>query len=99
MSNSSSKPPTSKSSHRIAVLGGDGRLPEKVRPHIPDGATVRHFLSARNKGDGEANRLMDALRAHGIDCVLILARWNGHSVTSNIRNLCKQLDIPVHLIH
>lgn len=79
---------------RIAVLGGDGR------PHsrIPTDAEVRYFAAAGDGGNGEARRLVSALRAGTLDHVYILARWNSHEVTGRIRRICKQLQIPVTVV-
>lgn len=78
---------------RIAVLGGDGR------PHARADVQcdVRYFPSSGNGGNGGARRLESALRAGGIDLVLILTRWNGHEVTRRIRRLCRQLGVPVEI--
>lgn len=79
---------------RIAVLGGDGR------PHsrIPANANARYFAAAGDGGNGEARRLVTAIRAGTIDHVYILTRWNSHEVTRRIRRICKQLQIPVTVL-
>lgn len=80
---------------RIAVLGGDGRLPARIRQMIPHGAELRHFKSVKEGGCGETRALARAIRAGGISWVIILARWNGHAGTDAIRNLCRQYRIRV----
>lgn len=78
---------------RIAVLGGDGR------PHARGDiqGDVRYFSSPGDGGNGGARRLAAALRAGGVDVVLILTRWNSHEVTKRIRRLCRQLGVPVEI--
>ena len=83
---------------RIAVLGGDGRLPGKVTTALPANAQVFHYASTHNGGDGEARNLAQAIQNGGIDWVWILARWNGHTATRRIRRLCRRFEIPVKII-
>ncbi|TAK27426.1 MAG: hypothetical protein EPO40_17560 [Myxococcaceae bacterium] len=75
---------------RLAVVGGlgDARAQDAAK-------RVRYFGSARDVGRGELVRLERALRAGGIDPVIIRTRWNGHSVTVRIRRVCRTLGIPV----
>lgn len=79
---------------RIAVFGGDGR------PYLPaeQQGAVRYYPSPRNGGNGGARRLEAALRAGGVDQVLILKRWNGHPVAQRIRAVCRQLNVPVEFV-
>lgn len=76
---------------RVAVLGGDGRM----RPEGRWGAEVVHFKSPRDGGNGEARRLEAALRAGAFDLLVVLTRWNSHSVTRKLRSLCRRLGIRV----
>ena len=83
---------------RIAVLGGDGRLPARVRQMLPFGAELRSFKSVKEGGCGETRALARAIRAGGISWVIILARWNGHAGTNTIRNLCRQYKIRIDVV-
>jgi len=76
---------------RIAVLGGDGRHTVKVEGP----ARIRVYRSPRDGGNGDLRRLTDALKAGGVDQVVILARFNSHSATTPIRRLCRRLGVPV----
>lgn len=78
---------------RVAVIGGDGRNPERWR----DLGEIRTFCSPRDGGNGEQRRLLSALRAGSFDRVVILTRWNSHSATRQIRKLCRELGVPVQL--
>lgn len=76
---------------RIAVFGGDGRR----HPYAESQGDVRYFPSTGNGGNGGVKQLEASLRAGGIDLVLVLTRWNGHSATKVIRQLCRQLRVPI----
>ena len=79
---------------RVAVVGGDGRF----RPEIPGATEIRLFKSPGDGGNGEFRRLEAALKAGGLEQVLILTRWNSHSVTRRLRRICRLLRIPVRLV-
>lgn len=79
---------------RVAVLGGDGRFRHEALP----GCRVRVFPARRYAGNGSLRRLERSLRSGGVDRVLILARWNGHSATSRVLRLCRQLDVAFEVI-
>lgn len=79
---------------RIAVIGGDGRAKAGLGL---GGAEVVRFKSRRDGGNGEARRLAAALKAGGFTRVIILVRWNGHSVTRYLRRLCRKLGVLVEL--
>ncbi len=76
---------------RVAVLGGDGRFDPRS---LPD-ARVRIFQSSRYGGNGPARRLERAIKAGGVDKVIVLARWNGHSQVNHLRRVCRQHGVPV----
>ena len=78
---------------RVAVLGGDGRF----RPEKLPGCRVRLYRGCRYGGNGELRRLEQALKAGTIDRLIVLARWNSHSVTSRALRLCRRLQIPVQI--
>jgi len=80
--------------HRVAVLGGDGRL----RPGLVDAPDVVMFRSARDGGNGPARRLEAALRTGSFGTLIILARWNSHSTTRNLRRLCVRLGVKVEVV-
>lgn len=78
----------------LAVLGGDGRFrPDRYPDH-----DVRIFRARRFGGNGELRRLEQALRSGGIDRLLLLARWNGHSATGRVLRLCRLLDVPYEIV-
>lgn len=79
---------------RVAVVGGDGRF----RSEGLCGCRVRVFQARRYGGNGPLRSLEQALRSGGIDRVLILARWNGHSATRRVLRLCRQLRVPIEII-
>ena len=78
---------------RVAVLGGDGRFDKRTLPQC----RVRIFQARRFGGNGPLRCLETALKAGGVDQVVILARWNGHSATIRVRRLCRQLGVPVEV--
>lgn len=75
---------------RLAIVGGLGETrAEDAEMH------VRYYGSAHDVGRGELVRLEQALRAGGIDRVIIRTRWNSHSATARIRRVCRVLGVPV----
>ena len=79
---------------RVAVLGGDGRF---RRDRLP-GCRVRVFPGSRTAGNGPMRRLEQSLRAGGVDRVVILTRWLGHSASNRALRLCRQLDVPYEFV-
>lgn len=79
---------------RVAVLGGDGRFHHTSLV----GCDVRIFQACRFGGNGQLKRLEMALRAGGVDRLVVLARWNGHSATRAAFRLCRKLGIPIAVI-
>ena len=79
---------------RAAVLGGDGRS----RRHHPAGAFVRVYPSTRYGGNGGLRALEASLRAGGVDVLVLLTRWVGHSASNKIMKLCRQLGVPVRVV-
>lgn len=75
---------------RLAIVGGLGDARAEDVP-----GRVRYFGSARDVGRGELVRLEQALRAGGIDRVIIRTRWNSHTATARIRRVCRTLGVPV----
>ena len=78
---------------RVAVLGGDGRF----RVGRLSGCRVRRYQSRRHGGNGELRRLEQSLKSGGVDRLIILARWNSHSVTARVMHLCRQRGIPIEI--
>lgn len=78
----------------LAVLGGDGRY----RPTMTSEQEVRIYKGRRFGGNGELRRLERALRAGGIDRLLVLARWNGHSAVGRVLRLCRQIGVPFEIV-
>jgi hypothetical protein len=72
------------------VLGGLGRALTGS-----GGERFRYYGSPNDVGRGELVRLEEALRAGGIDRVVIHVRWNSHSATGRIRRVCRTLGVPV----
>lgn len=79
---------------RAAVLGGDGRS----QRHHPAGAVVRVYPSTRYGGNGGLRALEASLRAGGVDLLVLLTRWVGHSASNKIMKLCRQLGVPVRVV-
>ena len=75
---------------RLAIVGGLGDPP----PGCATGR-ARYLGSAHDVGRGELVRLEQALRAGGIDRVIIRTRWNSHTATARIRRVCRTLGVPV----
>ncbi len=80
-----------KARERVAVLGGDGRHTVDAGPE----ARVRIYRSPRDGGTGDVRRLLDSIRAGGVDRVVILVRFNSHSATDSVRRACKRAGVPV----
>ena len=78
---------------RIAVLGGDGRFDKRSMPH----SKVRIYEGRRSGGNGPLRRLEAALKAGGVDQVIILVRWVGHSAFNRILALCRKLGVPFEI--
>lgn len=74
---------------RIAVFGGD----QRQRRRWPRYGAARFFQSPRSGGNGELRRLVAALRSGSIDCVVVLARWNGHAATGKLRRICRRYGV------
>jgi len=79
---------------RTAVLGGDGRHPERWDA-LGD---VVIFRAPRDGGNGELRRLEAAIKAGSISRVVILSRFNGHSATQKIRRTCFTHAVPVVVV-
>lgn len=79
---------------RLAVLGGDGRY----QPQPVPGQEVRIYRARRYGGNGELRRLEQALRGGGIDRLLVLARWNGHSAVGRVLRICRHLRVPFEIV-
>lgn len=74
---------------RVAVVGGLGH-----RGADDEGCDIRRYGSPGDVGRGELVRLEHALRAGGIDRVVLRTRWNAHTSINRIRRVCKALGIP-----
>jgi hypothetical protein len=82
--------------HTVAVVGGHRKDLARHERRFPN-SRVRHFPSRRNAGVGSQRSLCDALRGGGIDSVVILTRFVGHSQTTKLRARCKALGVPVEM--
>lgn len=79
---------------RTAVVGGDGRDPERWR----DLGEVEVYRSPRDGGNGELRRLEHALRAGSFQRVVILASFNGHAATVRVRRICAAKGVEVLIV-
>lgn len=79
---------------RVAILGGDSRQEGRWSEL---GEAV-YFQGRRFGGNGELRRLERALRAGSFALVVILARWNGHAVTSKVLRLCRSRGVTVMIV-
>lgn len=79
---------------RVAILGGDRRQEGRWSDY---GRAV-YFQAPRSGGNGQLRRLKDALRAGSIRLVVILARWNAHSVTRAVQRVCRTRGVPVVVV-
>jgi hypothetical protein len=75
---------------RVAVIGGDGRFDGSDLVN----SRVRVFKSTRFGGNGGLKRLVASLKAGGVDRVIILARWIGHSAAGRVLAVCRKLGVP-----
>lgn len=66
----------------VALFGGDARYCR--------GQTlgVHGFPCTRHGGRGRVRALLQAIRAHAFDVVLVLVRWVGHSEHEAVRSAC-----------
>lgn len=88
---SPSQDDASSAPQRIAVFGGDGRHD----PLSPLAGKVRYFASPGDGGNGDTRRLETAIRAGGVDLVIIVTRWQSHGAANHIYRLCRQLGVRV----
>jgi hypothetical protein len=70
---------------RVAILGGDGRNPERWAGL----GEVEVYKAPRDGGNGELRRLESAIKAGGIARVLVIARFNAHSGMKKLRRTCR----------
>lgn len=77
--------------HRVAVLGGDGRLPAG----LVEAPEVIVFRSPREGGNGDVRRLEAALRSRTIGTLIVLTRWNSHSATRKLRRVAKSCGVEI----
>ena len=80
---------TVKRRERVAVFGGNGRLPARLDLD----ADVDVFRSPGDGGNGDFKRLLARLSRNAYDRVIILKRWNGHTATKKIVKTCKRMGI------
>lgn len=74
----------------FAVIGGDVRTHERY----PDDVVVRRYASVRYGGNGPRKAAIQAIRSGGVDAVVLLTRWLGHSSFNAIRAACHRAGIP-----
>jgi hypothetical protein len=79
---------------RTAVVGGDGRNPERWR----ELGEVEVYRSPRDGGNGELRRLEHALRSGSFQRVVILASFNGHAATVRVRHICAAKGVEVLIV-
>lgn len=66
----------------VAYVGGRELKPADARM-LPPGVDVRFFGSPQDMGRGELKRLLDCIKAGGVDHVYMLTRFNGHSARAH----------------
>lgn len=79
---------------KVAIIGGD----ERSGSPYPQGVEVRRFGSSRFRGNGGLKRAFAAIAAGGLDVVLLLVRWLGHSAADRVRAACRRCGVPCHII-
>lgn len=83
-------PPRSKRRPRVAVFGGDDRVTTSFQ--WPTTHDVRHYADA-GRGKSTKQRLEQSIRSGGIEHVILLDRWRGHT-SDTIVKTCKDYGIP-----
>ena len=86
-----------KTHQRVAVFGGDGRLPSKIREKSCT-QNINIYRSCKNSGVKEQRRLEASIKAGSFGLIMILTRWNCHSATKRIRKLCRKRGVKVVMI-
>ena len=74
----------------IAIVGGDG-----LRNRIKINAPIRYYASRRHGGRAGVRKLLSSLRAGGVQLVVLLVRWLGHSDFHAVVAAAKTLGVPV----
>lgn len=73
----------------ILVVGGDARQDHR----LIRGTLVRAVASTRFGGSGRRRAVIAAIRAGGVQTVLLLARWLGHSESRAIASSCRAVGV------
>ena len=79
---------------RIGIVGGDER---KTRSY-PDGIEIRRYGSAHFKGNGALRQILAAIASGGLDVVVLMVRWLGHSMSEKVRAACRLSGIPCRIV-
>lgn len=79
---------------RVALVGGD---PKRLAVQV-EGVALQQFGSARDVGGGELKRLLQSVQGGGLDYVLVLARFVGHSMHNRVRDECRRAGVPCRVL-
>lgn len=80
---------------RVAVYGGQ---PSGWKLTLPDRMRLSHYGSERRGGRRSLGRLQRSIASGGVDQVVVLVRWAGHSATSTLRRQCRSQGVPCALL-
>lgn len=86
------------SRRRIAVLGGGRGARHHAGRARRTGLGIRVYVSGKDGGRGEAARLLASVRNGGVDGVVIVRRFNSHSVSEAVRALCSRMAVPCRIV-
>jgi len=78
----------------ILVVGGDARQGDRVVGNTH----VRAIACTKHGGSGEHRAAIAAIRAGGIQLVLLLVRWLGHSESRAIASTCRTVGVRYLLV-
>lgn len=79
---------------QIAIVGGD----EREGPSYPPGVEIRRYGSNRFRGNGSLRRVLATIDMGGLDAVVVLVRWLGHSTSETVRAACRRAGIPCNIV-
>ena len=78
---------------KVAIIGGDGRIPGDLQRQGYKDAVVFPCMSWHESTI--VRKLRSSLRSQNWDLVIILSKFIGHSMSKYSRRLCKKRGIPV----
>lgn len=86
---------TRKQKTRVAILGGKGMNPSYYG--FGKNHKVRIYRSPKDGSELDAIRLAQSIKRGTIDLVVILTRFNAHTVTQRIRRICRNYNVTVEM--